>query len=631
MDEKEKLFDDNQIPENEPDNEKDSFEERDGVKYETNDNWEFEAEAPTLNDDMFAMTDYLLSKSEEKSSDNTQTNDMGEYFSDEQTDEQKPKKNKKLIKIVSLSVIAVIIVAVVSVFAVRWFTVPNGKEGKFMNPASVAAKVDGEKVSVGMYNLYFSSVVSQYEQYANYGYYDLDTTADYATQYTTDEDGNEISWLEYFQNETLEQIKMYNAYYSAAKKEGITLTTKQQETIDSQLESMKESASEEGKALDDYISDVFGEYCTSETVKLYMSQYYMSVNYRGKYAVENTPSDEEISKHFEENKTNYYQVNMSYLACEYDASTDEAKAASEQKINDYMSQITDRQSIVDLVPTAYADYIEQDIQTAMQYDESLSEEDARQQALESYEANVDGVIYGSDSPFSDEINNWLFDETQPTGTTKYYVNEETGYAYIILKTEQATCVEDETYTVRHILIMPETERLDAETDENGSTKFNDEEWAAAKAKTDEIYKQFTDGDKSEYSFALLAEEHSADTASTSAGSGTSFGGLYEGVTLGQMVPSFENWAIDKSRQYGDTDIVESDYGYHIMFFIADRPSYQSQIVTDIRNDALDAMPDSVEVDLHESVINKAIDKYFADKKAAQAKASDSAQSQSSDD
>ncbi|MDE6767703.1 MAG: peptidylprolyl isomerase, partial [Eubacterium sp.] len=509
-----------------------------------------------------------------------------------------------------------------TVFTVRWFTVPNGKEGKMMNPASVAATVDGEKISLGMYNLYFSSVVSQYEQYANYGYYNLDTTADYATQYTTDKDGNEISWLDFFQQETINQIKMYSAYYNAAKKDGITLTAKQQETIDTQLDGLKESASEQGKALDDYISSVFGDYCTAETVQLYMEQFYMSVNYRGKFAVETTVADDEISKYFEENKSKYYQINMSYLACEYDSSSDEAKAASEQKIKDYMSQITDRQSILDLVPTAYADYIEQDTQTAMQYDSSLTEEDARKQALESYEQNIDGVIYGSDSPFSDEINNWLFDEAQPTGTIKYYINEETGYAYIILKTEQATCVEDETYTVRHILIMPETERLDAEKDENGNTIFNEEEWAAAKTKTEEIYKQFTDGDKSEYSFALLAEEHSTDTASTSAGSGTAFGGLYEGVPLGQMVPSFEGWATDKSRQYGDTEIVESDYGYHIMFFISDRPSYQSQIVADIRNEKLDELIENAELDIHESVVKKANDKFLADKKAAQSQSAE---------
>lgn len=621
MDEKEKVFGDNQIPENEPDNEKDSFEEKDGVKYETNDNWEFEAEAPTLNDDMFAMTDYLLSKSGQEGSNDSQEN-MGEYISAEQIAEKKPKKNMKLVKIITLSVFAVIIVAIATVFTVRWFTVPNGKEGKMMNPASVVATIDGEKISLGMYNLYFSSVVSQYEQYANYGYYNLDTTADYATQYTTDEDGNEISWLDFFQQETINQIKMYSAFYNAAKNEGITLTEKQQETIDTQLDGLKESASEQGKALDDYISSVFGDYCTAETVQLYMEQFYMSVNYRGKFAVETTITDDEISKYFEENKSKYYQINMSYLACEYDSSSDEAKAASEQKIKDYMSQITDRQSILDLVPTAYADYIEQDTQTAMQYDSSLTEEDARKQALESYEQNVDGVIYGSDSPFSDEINDWLFDANQPTGTVKYHINEETGYAYIILKTEQATCVEDETYTVRHILIMPETERLDAEKDENGNTIFNEEEWAAAKTKTEEIYKQFTDGDKSEYSFALLAEEHSTDTASTSAGSGTAFGGLYEGVPLGQMVPSFEGWATDKSRQYGDTEIVESDYGYHIMFFISDRPSYQSQIVADIRNEKLDELIENAELDIHESVVKKANDKFLADKKAAQSQSAE---------
>ena len=96
-------------------------------------------------------------------------------------------------------------------------------------------------------------------------------------------------------------------------------------------------------------------------------------------------------------------------------------------------------------------------------------------------------------------------------------------------------------------------------------------------KADSILAKFNKTDKSEYEFAKLAEQYSTDSASTSSGSNDSFGGLYESVTLGQMVPDFEKWSIDDSRKYGDTGIVKSDYGYHIMFFINDCPEYQSKI------------------------------------------------------
>ena len=33
-----------------------------------------------------------------------------------------------------------------------------------------------------------------------------------------------------------------------------------------------------------------------------------------------------------------------------------------------------------------------------------------------------------------------------------------------------------------------------------------------------------------------------------------------------MVQTFNDWCFDESRQPGDSGIVETDYGYHIMYF-----------------------------------------------------------------
>ena len=35
----------------------------------------------------------------------------------------------------------------------------------------------------------------------------------------------------------------------------------------------------------------------------------------------------------------------------------------------------------------------------------------------------------------------------------------------------------------------------------------------------------------------------------------------------QMVASFEDWCYDENRATGDTGIIESDYGYHVMYFV----------------------------------------------------------------
>ena len=68
------------------------------------------------------------------------------------------------------------------------------------------------------------------------------------------------------------------------------------------------------------------------------------------------------------------------------------------------------------------------------------------------------------------------------------------------------------------------------------------------------------GDKTEESFAALAEQYTEDPGSKSTG------GLYENVTPGQMVTAFNDWCFDTSRQPGDTGLVETNYGVHVMYF-----------------------------------------------------------------
>jgi uncharacterized OB-fold protein len=82
--------------------------------------------------------------------------------------------------------------------------------------------------------------------------------------------------------------------------------------------------------------------------------------------------------------------------------------------------------------------------------------------------------------------------------------------------------------------------------------------AAVKAQAEEIYARWqkTGGEET---FAALAAKYTAD------GNGDA-GGLYEGVYPGQMVQAFNDWCFDPARQIGDSGIVETEFGYHIMYF-----------------------------------------------------------------
>ncbi len=584
--------------------------DKDGVKYENNDNWQFEAEAPTLNDNLFEGEIEVSAPAAEPL----------EYKSPVTAQaEVKQSKSREMLQFLPTALLVIAIIAALVVLGVRYYTVPNGKEGKLMNPASVVSTVDGTKVSIGMFNYYYSSMVTYYENYANYGYFDLDTSKDYDTQYTTDEDGNQITWKEFFEKETLKEVEQLTAYYTAAVKKGVALTDTQKSTINEQIESLKTSASSQGVSLNDYIKTNFGEYCSESTLRLMLEQYYLSANYKAQLAAETKVSQEEIDAYFAENKSKYNTINFSYLMLEYDTSDEAAKEKSDKALNDYLEKITDRDSMIALVPTVYRTYIEQEAANTMSSNEDITEEEATKTAIASYEQRIDGTITGTDTPFDDEMNEWLFSDNTPIGSKKSYVDESTGTAYLILKTEMATLLDDKTYSVRHILIQPEEDP--AETDENGQQKYSKEQIEAVKPKAEEILNEFNNGDKTEYSFALLAEKYSTDTGSTSASANGAFGGLYEGVVLGQMVPSFEEWSVDSQRQYGDTGIVESDYGYHIMFFINNCPSYEAQIISELRDEKISEIVENAKINHHEKSINKAIDSFYASRNAGASAAS----------
>ena len=580
------------------------LEEKDGVKYETSDNWEFDAKAPTL-DENLVMENQDYSISFDKVSEPKPTQAL-----DNQND-NKIVINKEPLKFIPLAIFLAAVIAVVATLGVRYYTVPNGKEGKYMNPASV----DGQKISIGMYDYYYASIVSYYEQYASYGYYSLDTTKDYSKQYTTDDDGNKISWQKFFETEALKEVEQITTYYSKALEEGVTLTSAQKKTIDKQISTLKDSASQNDVSLDQYIKANFGTYCSEDTIRIMLEQYYLSANYKGKFKCETKVTDNDVDKYYNDHKNDYKKIEFYYIASPYDATDDNSKNESIKTAEKIMAKMKDKKSVIALVPEVYSSYIDSQVKSSMAQDSTLTEKKAREEAVKSYESNVVTTVSGSDSPFDDKMNTWLFSDDTKVGSKKYYIDESAGYIYIVLKTSKASVEEDETYTVRHILVAPES-GSNSSSSTSEKTEYTDEQWAAAKKKADSILAKFNKTDKSEYEFAKLAEQYSTDSASTSSGSNDSFGGLYESVTLGQMVPDFEKWSIDDSRKYGDTGIVKSDYGYHIMFFINDCPEYQSKIIAQIKSDRLSNMIDKAEIKVHENAIKKAVDKEKAAKEAA---------------
>lgn len=535
--------------------------------YEEESSWEFEASAPSLN------ADFLQSAGDAEIKVETP-----QYYAPEpaaQQENQVASKDivikKEKVTVILSSIIAVIVIAIIAVLGVRYYTVPNSDER--MNPGNIAVTIGNTDVSVGLYNYYYDSIVYEYTYYAAYGYYDLDTTKDFGAQFTKDEEGNELSWEAYFRKLALQRLTNYTMNYEKALEAGITLTDEQKEQIDSQLESIKEQASSENKSVNEYVNEKFGENCGLETLRKFLEQYFIAGNYYNRSTIENRPSEDEVNAYFDENSNKYQSCSIALIELEYDTTDDDTKAKSIENAKSYMSKITDVESMKAVMPEASASLIEQYVSAG--YFET--QEEAVQTLLDSIESTETRTNF--ESYFDEDTANWLFDEATPVNSLNYFASEDYGIVYVILKTAQPVLDDAQVYSVRHILITPANS--EDESTSSTETGYTDEQWANALNKAEAIVDEYNKGEKTELAFAELAEEYSEDTESTSAGSSGLYGGGYEGTHIGEMVSEFEGWAVDPSRKYGDVDIVKSEYGYHIMYFIFAGPEYYYNAQTDL--------------------------------------------------
>ena len=567
------------------------------VNYEENDNWEFEAKALTLENNDFE-TDSELPKQEEKQEEMKEEKKEAPIKVQQPKKSDAPKKAKRKTgnapKFIFAAVLTVVIAAVLVFFGVRYYTLPNTSEK--MNPGNVALTVDETKVSIGMYNYYYNAVSNNYISYAQQGYYDLDTTKDYSQQKTTDSKGNEVTWAEFFENETIDRVQYITAYYQEAVKNGVTLTSTQKEEIKSNIQSIKDSASEADLSVDEYISSTYGEYCGLETIKKLLVQSYTANNYYRQYLIENKVDKKDVNAYFEEHKNEYTEVDFAYIFVPFTEGDDKSKSEAEKNAKKYAAKIKDVNDLKKLIPVACKEIIDNYV-AAGYYEDA----DACAEAIAQ---SVETSITKSDTSFTAAGLEWLFSDETKVGDCSYFLDESNSLYFIILKTSEPEVADDEVYSVRHILIMPESDEAESEESAQTDKKYTKEQWAAAEKKAKKILDEYNKGEKTEYSFALLAEKYSDDTESTSKGSSGMYGGLYEGTPLGQMVKSFEEWSTDKNRKYGDTDIVKSDFGYHIMYFVEDTTSNLYKCELEVQSEKEQEYIHSFKVKKHNSAMKK---------------------------
>lgn len=249
-----------------------------------------------------------------------------------------------------------------------------------------------------------------------------------------------------------------------------------------------------------------------------------------------------------------------------------------------MSQET--QEYLDSVPEQLLEMATEDYDSL---DEMLSDILCPGMTQEAYTAFLETCNYGYE--YYEEIRGSIVPTQQDI--EDYYTQNEAMFQQYQL-TKDSGMIAD----VRHILLSPE-----GGTTENNVTTYSEDEWAACLEAAEKLLEEWKNGEATEESFAELAKEHSTD------GGSSAEGGLYEGITPStNFVPNFLNWTIDENRQVGDTGIVQSDYGYHIMYYVDGEPLWQNvarsacieDLASKVVNDAMEQTP--MEVDYWKIVL-----------------------------
>ena len=420
------------------------------------------------------------------------------------------------------------------------------------------------EVSYRYANQYFN-FASQYGNYASL--FGLDTSGGIRgldKQECSMTDGG--TWKDYFLDAAKEEMVHATVLNKFAADNGITLDAADQAQIDSAFDGLEEQARSYGYASGDKM--LAANYGTGVNQKLVRAAYEESL-LASKAAQALTDSftytDEQIEEQYRsyEGARDYFDYAYCYVSAERVETTDADGNTSSNVTDETVAAAAEKASaIADTYKKAAGD--------------SPAVRLVNAAAAEGESGSQQTHVQGSSVPAAD----WMLDASRKSGDVTVSPDASGCYVVVFLSRDDN---HYNTVNVRHILVK-------AEADADGN--YTDEAKAAAKARAEEILAEYESGDKTEDSFAALAEQYSEDT-----GSNTN-GGLYENVAKGQMVEEFDAFCY-ADHKAGDTGIVYGESasyaGYHVMYYVGQGELYSVVIAeSDLRNADAEAWMEEAE-------------------------------------
>lgn len=466
------------------------------------------------------------------------------------------KKRRRIVKIAVTVLCIALVIGVAAGGAVFGVINHRAKTGYYLRNTTCGTS-DNYTVSNAVLAYYFTAEYSDFrsENQNQLSAMGVDTGKPLKEQKCTYYDGYD-TWYDYIMEQTKSRITNIICYANAAKDEGLELDDSDKSNIESRMDELKSAAESADKTLDEYISDTYGEGLTEADIRSCFELTMLSQKYYNEYEQSLKYTDSELESYYNSNPDKFDVV--SYKS--YTLESDRTDSGSNSK------------TLQEFLKNAESDANKlKNAKSVDEFDKALKSYLAayyKARDKEVTEAELAGMVKNTlteDYEYKEggSITKWAFDSARKVGDTYMTENEDEHTYTVYILTATRHRLDYNTKNVRHILITADT--------------YGDNAEALSMAQTllDKIYEK----SDVESTFIDYAKEYSEDPGSSSNG------GLYENIAMGEMVSEFDEWCYYSGRKTGDTAVIKTDYGYHVMYFVGDGlKKWQADAVDDLKAD-----------------------------------------------
>lgn len=496
-------------------------------------------------------------------------------LTERQRAEQAEAKKLKIYTISFVTAMVLIVCVTLAVLIVRGVT--NAGISELM---TIAGTVGEEELNTIEFSYYYHDAINEYYNEKYEIYQDetdsyllaegLDTTKPLNEQYADEEKTQ--TWDQFFIERALEDAKRDIILNNEAKANSFELDEEQQASVDNVVSNIEMFAPYYGYAnADGYMRAIYGNGASLKSYRNYYERTIIADSYYDAHQADYSYTDEQMRAYeAEDDKAinytafTYTSVYLSYTYFQQGGTEDENGTVTYSAEEDDAARAAMKAAAEDLITATT--------------DEELQEKVDALTLKEGSKAGVSqnkNMRYVNFSGANADLTKWVIDENRKDGDIDLIpVTTDDGKTngYYVLLFHSRNENTEPMGNVRHLLVKFEGGTEDEET---GDVTYSDEEKAAAYEIAEGYLKTWQDGAKTEESFIELVKEHSQDEGSAAEG------GLFEDINPeSSYVENFLNWSIDPDRKEGDTEIVETEYGYHIMYYVGDSElSYRDHLIT----------------------------------------------------